>query len=843
MKTEMREKTKRRAVWGGGLSVLALGLYVLSGSVKLQEPGLTEPGQPESGALSSAAPRALEAGLALSAETDNQQLGGDLPLDAGMHQTEHVQWGGQTLEVMAHELVVRFSPALSDAGRTQLLAQLGARVLEEQGAYVRLKLNPDVSILTAQQRLAQTEGVSLARPNVVMSGAANKCNTTGSYYGYQWHLNRFNHATTCANQNDDPTPVTVAVLDTGVAYESYGGYVKASSLTGVPVVNPYDFVNEDSHANDDHQHGTHVATTILGMGSINGVTPGASLMPVKVLDANNKGNEFDLAQGLNWAVSKGAKIINMSLSFPKGYTPSGLLQEAVSRASEAGILMIASTGNAGTEGVPYPAAFREVLSVGATRMKRMSGGVVVDELASYSNYGPGIDLVAPGGSLQYDANLDGWPDGILAQSIRYQAPSQTSYFFYSGTSQAAALVSGVATWMMATGASASLTRDALLQTATDLGEQGYDTLYGQGLVNLNAAVSFIAAQTPTLTPGLYVNILPVMYKYAGSEYAVARVRVTRETGTPVANARIYGTWTGAASSYVTAVTDNQGYLTVSSPWVADDADGSLFALEIYTIIDPATGRRVKPKESYYMSRGLSALLQGALDAYQTEESLIAFEVLPSDTSLHSIFNASRLARSFSVKALGPTFGTPGIGITFSPDFIPGLEDMSLPSQALTISFGGPLAFGYGVSSSGTVITYSGGVGLATIGFSRGVGIRSLTFGISGGVGIASLSLSSIRMDVSLITGMSADGSAAELVRSEEPGSFLNANIALSGEGVLFSLNDTRFAANSIDTASMEAMLVVTAQGEEGSLMDVEMGMVEGAFELGEELPTGLITEE
>lgn len=843
MKTEMREQTKRRVVWGGGLSVLALGLYVLSGSVKLQELGPTEPGQPESSAYSSAAPRAVEAGMALSAQATHEPAGGELPADAGMHETEVVSWGGQQLEVMAHELVVRFSPALSSLGRAQLLAQVGARVLEEQGAFVRLKLDPHVSILTAQQRLAHAEGVSMARPNVVMTGAANKCNTSGSYYGYQWHLARFNHATTCANQNNDPTAVTVAVLDTGVAYEVYGGYTKASSLTGVSIVNPYDFVNEDTHANDDHQHGTHVATTILGMGSINGVTPGASLMPIKVLDANNKGNEFDLAQGLNWAVTKGAKLVNMSLSFPRGYTPSGLLQEAISRASEAGVLMIASTGNSGLEGIPYPAAFREVLSVGATRMKRMSGGVVVDELASYSNYGPGVDLVAPGGSLQYDANLDGWPDGILAQSIHYQNPAQTSYFFYSGTSQAAATVTGVATWMMATGASASLTRDALLQTATDLGEQGYDTDYGQGLVNLNAAVSFIASQTPTLTPGLYVNILPVMYKSAGYEYAVARVRVTRETGVPVANARIYGSWTGAASSYLTAVTDSQGYLTVSSPAVYDDADGSIFALEIYTVIDPATGRRVKPKESYYLSRGLAALLQGALDSYQTEGTLIAFEVLPSDTSLHTFFNASKLTRSFSVKALGPTFGTPGIGITFTPDFVPGLEDMSLPFQSLTISFGGPLAFGYGISDSGTVITYSGGVGLATIGFSRGVGIRSISFGFSGGVGVASFALSAIRMDASLITGMSADGSPAELVRSEEPSSFLAANSALSGEGVLFSLNDTRFAANSVDTASMEAVLVVGAQSEAEAIMDAELGMIEGVFELGDVPPGDLITEE
>lgn len=865
MNTVVRRRAKRIGAAGIVVGTLLVGLAFLSGSddVKVarmgQYTGTAELQALETSGMDiSGRPMTEEETAFLSGELTERPA--TLPADAGIHTVESIPWGKGTLEVMAGEVMVKFSPALSESGRNKLIAQLGSAILQEDDTlgYVRLAVPAKTSIVSFQQTLRMTEGVVTAHPNAIMRGAANKCYQAGEFYGYQWHLGRFNHSNTCNTRGNDPTPVTVAVLDTGVAYENYGSYVKASDLNGVPIVHPFDFVNEDAHPNDDHQHGTHVTTTLLGMGKINGVTPGATLMPVKVLDATNKGNEYDLVQGIRWAVDHGAKIINMSLSFPASYMPSGLLQDAITYASANNVLVIASSGNSGVNAIPYPAAFREVISVGATRMKRLSGGTVVDDLASYSNYGAGLDLVAPGGSLQYDANVDGWPDGVLAQSIRPGNPSQTSYYFFSGTSQAAALASGVATWLMAAGATTTQARDAMLETAQDLGAAGYDTQYGQGLVNLDAAVSYFASQVPPVTPGIFTNIVPVMYKSGGLEWAVAKVRVTRGNGAAVANAKVLGRWSGDGVSNVSAVTDSQGWVTLASPTATDDADGSLFSVEISTVVDPATGRRVKPKEFYYMSQGFAALMAGTLDNEATDQSLIVLDIDPTDSTLAAQFDATKLTRSFSVKALGPSLGTPGVGITFTPDFIPGLEDLSLPRQEITLNFSGPKAFGGAVQSSGVATVYSGGVGLSMLAMNRsggvglsmlamnkfgGVGLSMLAMNRIGGVGLSMLAMSAVKFDSAIMNGQSVDNSPVEIVRNEDPSSFISANPTLDGGGVALSLNGMRFAANSADTAVMDGIIVANSAEEAEVDIDNEMGMALGVAEFGGEPPTNLIIEE
>lgn len=784
-----------------------------------------------------------------------------LPADASILPVQKIRWGNGDLEVMAGELLVRFEQGLSTEGQNSLLAAMGSKVMQRDEAmgYARVAVPGDEDMESFRLRLSQAEGIVSARPNVIMRGTANKCNLTGQYYGYQWHLSRSNHSNTCNTRPNDPTPVKVAVLDTGVAYENYNSYVQASDLATVPVTAPFDAVNEDYHANDDHQHGTHIATTLLGAGRISGVTPGATLMPVKVLDASNKGNEYDLAQGIRWAVDHGAKLINMSLSFPSSYLPSGLLQDAVTYASTRGVLLVASSGNNGDTVLPYPAAFREVLSVGATRMKRLANGTIVDEIASYSNTGPGLDVVVPGGNLSTDANLDGWPDGILAQTIRPGNPSQTSYYFYTGTSQAAGIVSGIATWLMAAGATAEQAKDAILSSATDLGPAGYDTTYGQGQVSLDAAVSAYVAQLSTSTPSIFANIVPVIYKSNGNEWGVARVRLVRQNGSPVANALVFGRWSGSAGGDAVGMTNSQGYVNLASPTVPDDADGAIFSIEVNTVVDPASGRRVKPMEYYYLSQGFSALMNGALDNEETEQTLIAFDVDPLDASLASQFDVTKLSRCFSIKAIGPSLGTPGVGIVFSPDFIPGLAENSVPKQEISIAFGGNLPTGSGSSSSGLVTVYNGGVGLAMMSLNKsgGVGLAMLALNKSGGVGMAMLALnrlggvglammgmSVMPLDVAMLTGMSADGTPAELIRNDYPDQFEGSNLSLNSD-LLVSLGDTRFAANSIDVASMDAVITANSMEDAESDNEFELGIgtVDGLIEFAGEPPAGLITVE
>ncbi|MEM6927529.1 MAG: S8 family serine peptidase, partial [Myxococcota bacterium] len=136
-------------------------------------------------------------------------------------------------------------------------------------------------------------------------------------------------------------------------------------LAGVEFVAPADFVNGDDHANDDHGHGTHIASLVASRGELDGVASGVAVMPVKVLDENNAGTELALVKGIRHAVDNGAHVINMSLSFPLGYVPSPALVEAIEYAHLAGVVMVAASGNVGADVATWPAASRLVIGVGA----------------------------------------------------------------------------------------------------------------------------------------------------------------------------------------------------------------------------------------------------------------------------------------------------------------------------------------------------------------------------------------------------------------------------------------------------------------------------------------------
>jgi len=243
--------------------------------------------------------------------------------------------------------------------------------------------------------------------------------------------------------------VVVAVLDTGVAYRSFGTDFRRSPDFGPSqFVAGYDFVAHDRLPLDENGHGTHVAGTIAektdnGIG-LTGLAYGAKLMPVRVLNRGGRGNAVQIAKGIRFAIENHAQVINMSFNFACGKRVP-LVDEALLEAYEAGIVTVAATGNLGSEScVSEPATGPRVIGVGGTT----EGGC----LGTYSLAGKGVDLLAPGG---------GTPDpgcpSILARPI-YQVtfrPGSTAAFAipgtYVGTSMAAAHVSGAAAMVLAGG--------------------------------------------------------------------------------------------------------------------------------------------------------------------------------------------------------------------------------------------------------------------------------------------------------------------------------------------------------------------------------------------------------
>jgi len=367
--------------------------------------------------------------------------------------------------------------------------------------------------------------------------------------------------------------VTVAVLDTGIAYENFERYRLAPVLSGVRFAPGYDFVNDDGHANDDHQHGTHVASVLAAASQFRSVALGVRLMPVKVLDSANRGSELTLAEGIFYATLNGAKVINMSLAFPPGYIPGPVLNEAVDFAASRGVVLVAAAGNHAEDVVTYPAAFREVIAVGASKLhsgKHLSHHLWWNaekhlDLADYSNHGARLDVIAPGGMVDEDLDGDGQPEAILGQSFELNQPDRFAYFSAAGTSQAAAEVSGLAAVLLDDNPQldpytlrAILGEGADLPGGSNLGP--LDPTLGRGYVKFSHSVLNNLWQRVTHHKRsiFFANVAVTLHNGATGLRARATVEVVDQERRPAQRVRVSGSFVGGGIAPVAADTNNSG---------------------------------------------------------------------------------------------------------------------------------------------------------------------------------------------------------------------------------------------------------------------------------------------
>ncbi|MDP3964994.1 MAG: S8 family serine peptidase [bacterium] len=369
----------------------------------------------------------------------------------------------------------------------------------------------DESIASAMIRLRNQPGVRHVQPNYIYSASAFIPNDP--LYAFQWHFETINVSDAWETDVTDPDyggdpGVVVAVLDTGVAFEDYSEFSQAPDLAGTRFVPGHDFVNGDAHPNDDNGHGTHMTGTIaqttnnsVGMA---GLAFHTTIMPVKVLDEAGHGTTEQIIAGIDFAITNDADILNMSF----GAAGDGDLayEEALDAAAAAGLVMVAAAGNAGADQLQFPANYDSVIGVTAIRYD--------ETRPSYANYGSGLSLSAPGGDTNVDQNEDGTADGILQQSFTdfgQSNPDPTSFanILASGTSSATAHVSGAAALLLAAGTPAEAIQNILESTAKDLGAEGYDTQYGNGLLDIGAAITFVLgdedAPNTTLSTSLEAN--------------------------------------------------------------------------------------------------------------------------------------------------------------------------------------------------------------------------------------------------------------------------------------------------------------------------------------------------
>lgn len=393
-------------------------------------------------------------------------------------------------------IIVRFKKTVSEDEKNQIRGQHGLRKDKEIQQIRVEKLHVDSSrkdlIIDA---LRNDSKIDFAEPDYIAQGDFIP---DDPLYPSQWALLKIN-APQAWDKTRGSSAVIIAVIDGGLdlGHPDFAG----KNITG------FDFVNNDSDPSDDHGHGTHVTGIIVANINnaigISGISGESNVLKIyKVLDENNFGYYFNIAQAIIQAVEDGAKVINISIV---GFSPSTQLQDAINFAKSRGVVVVAAAGNTGSNETVYPAFY--AFAVAATDEN--------DLRATFSTYGAWIDLAAPGVNI----------------NSTYLRSKGALYIIMSGTSMASPHVAGGAALLFAAGATSNIQVEWLLKNgAVDLGEIGPDQYYGSGRLDLKSSLNLLEEQkTPTPSPTATETNTPT----ATSTSTATATQTATNTSTPV----------------------------------------------------------------------------------------------------------------------------------------------------------------------------------------------------------------------------------------------------------------------------------------------------------------------
>jgi len=488
-------------------------------------------------------------------------------------------WGGQqeggrgTMEFKAGEIIVKFRENIPQTGVQSLLRAEDVSILDEIGNFGLLLLSvPQGRELEKIEELKRSPLVEYAEPNYVIQIAdtiavephyslrAPDVVPNDPSYPSQWNLPGI-EAPAAWDITTGSDKVIIAVIGTGVSLdhpelqdkiwtnpgEIPGNGIDDDRNNFVDDVHGWDFVNWPGEPQDDHGHGTFVAGIASAETNngilIAGVSWGAEIMPVKVLDREGVGSIADANGGIIYAADNGAKIINLSFTLT-GSAYSNAVQNVVNYAHSRGALVVAAAGDSADGSYQYPAALNHVVSVVATDRD--------DERWSDSTYNDRVDIAAPGDGIR-----SFWEGG---------------YGLISSTHMATPHVSGLAAliWSVNPHLTNVQVTGIITSTAVDLGDPGWDEYFGWGRIDAAAAV---------MTTTHYLQVEPDSLDFLVYDNNSPSETITN----PGTNS---STWSITATAPWLSISPPEGY-TPSSATVSVDV-GSLPDYGVYTATITAT---------------------------------------------------------------------------------------------------------------------------------------------------------------------------------------------------------------------------------------------------------------
>jgi hypothetical protein len=358
-----------------------------------------------------------------------------------------------------NQLIVKYSSPLSSSEHRKAGGTLEKRISSLGYDIIRIPAGENLEDV-AKKYAGLSNVISVSKSAYAKQLASGDIKEASMYHIKNLNLAK---AQTMAGKNK----VRVAVVDSGV--DSKHPELKNKIVVNKNAMNPLKKGLPD-------EHGTHVAGIISaekgnGIGGY-GIAPNAEIVSIDVFNRSMFVTDYTIAEGVLEAIRQKVDVINMSLGM---YHPSPILKDAIQKALEAGIVVVAAAGNDGAAIANYPASFDGVISVGALDQD--------NQLAVFSTYGPSVDVVAPGQDVY---------------STVYDFDKGSSFVNMSGTSMSSPVVAGAVALLLSKHPNLTpyQVNYVLNKTAKDLGEKGYDQKYGFGMIDLEKLLSFDPKKIP-----------------------------------------------------------------------------------------------------------------------------------------------------------------------------------------------------------------------------------------------------------------------------------------------------------------------------------------------------------